>query len=227
MQAIVHREGQGVARLRPVEGDAGDALGIDLVEQMIRVAAGERLRFTQADIRLDGWAVESRVYAEDPTRRPAFVASRVVWTDGREHPMNSMRERILPGAARRRRAARVGARTIRSGSFVSLLMDATPMRRTGLPLAEYFIWNDDFEYSTRLARFRDAVQAPASVAVHRTKTFGTTDADPGPRFYFDVRNKLWVFTRSASLALPMAPLAFLAAASCAGSAVVMAARRPE
>ena len=34
-------------------------------------------------------------------------------------------------------------------------------------------------------------------------------------------------TRSASLALPMAPLAFLAAASCAGSAVVMAARRPE
>ncbi len=141
-----------------------------------------------------------RDYAEDPTRRPAFVASRVVWTDGREHPMNSMRERILPGAARRRRAARVGARTIRSGSFVSLLMDATPMRRTGLPLAEYFIWNDDFEYSTRLARFRDAVQAPASVAVHRTKTFGTTDADPGPRFYFDVRNKLWVFTRSASLA---------------------------
>jgi propionyl-CoA carboxylase alpha chain len=42
--------------------------GIDLVEEMIRVAAGERLRFTQADIRLDGWSVESRIYAEDPTR---------------------------------------------------------------------------------------------------------------------------------------------------------------
>ncbi|HZH10168.1 MAG TPA: acetyl-CoA carboxylase biotin carboxylase subunit, partial [Microvirga sp.] len=42
--------------------------GIDLVEEMIRVAAGEPLRFSQADIRLDGWAVESRVYAEDPTR---------------------------------------------------------------------------------------------------------------------------------------------------------------
>jgi propionyl-CoA carboxylase alpha chain len=42
--------------------------GIDLVEEMIRVAAGERLRFSQADVRLDGWAVESRVYAEDPTR---------------------------------------------------------------------------------------------------------------------------------------------------------------
>ena len=42
--------------------------GIDLVEEMIRVAAGEKLRFTQDDIRLDGWAVESRIYAEDPTR---------------------------------------------------------------------------------------------------------------------------------------------------------------
>jgi propionyl-CoA carboxylase alpha chain len=42
--------------------------GIDLVEEMIRVAAGEKLRFGQSDIRLDGWAVESRVYAEDPTR---------------------------------------------------------------------------------------------------------------------------------------------------------------
>jgi propionyl-CoA carboxylase alpha chain len=42
--------------------------GIDLVEQMIRVAAGEPLKIRQADVRLDGWAVESRVYAEDPTR---------------------------------------------------------------------------------------------------------------------------------------------------------------
>jgi propionyl-CoA carboxylase alpha chain len=42
--------------------------GIDLVEQMIRVAAGEKLRLKQADVKLTGWAVESRVYAEDPTR---------------------------------------------------------------------------------------------------------------------------------------------------------------
>ena len=42
--------------------------GIDLVEQMIRVAYGEKLAFKQADIKLNGWAVESRVYAEDPFR---------------------------------------------------------------------------------------------------------------------------------------------------------------
>jgi len=45
-----------------------EVTGLDLVEQMIRVAAGERLSFTQDDVRLDGWAIESRVYAEDPYR---------------------------------------------------------------------------------------------------------------------------------------------------------------
>ena len=42
--------------------------GVDLVEQMIRVAAGEKLSFTQDDVKIDGWAIENRVYAEDPYR---------------------------------------------------------------------------------------------------------------------------------------------------------------
>ena len=42
--------------------------GVDLVEQMIRVAAGEKLALKQSDIKLNGWAIESRLYAEDPYR---------------------------------------------------------------------------------------------------------------------------------------------------------------
>ncbi|MBX2856202.1 MAG: acetyl/propionyl-CoA carboxylase subunit alpha, partial [Rhodobacteraceae bacterium] len=42
--------------------------GVDLVEQMIRVAAGEKLALEQADVKIDGWAMESRLYAEDPYR---------------------------------------------------------------------------------------------------------------------------------------------------------------
>ena len=42
--------------------------GLDLVEQMIRVAYGEALSFKQEDLKINGWAMESRVYAEDPYR---------------------------------------------------------------------------------------------------------------------------------------------------------------
>jgi propionyl-CoA carboxylase alpha chain len=42
--------------------------GVDLVEQMIRVANGEPLSITQDDVQINGWAIENRVYAEDPYR---------------------------------------------------------------------------------------------------------------------------------------------------------------
>ena len=42
--------------------------GLDLVEQMIRSAYGETLAFSQKDLKIDGWAIESRIYAEDPYR---------------------------------------------------------------------------------------------------------------------------------------------------------------
>ena len=42
--------------------------GVDLVEQMIRVANGEKLGFTQDDVKINGWSIENRVYAEDPYR---------------------------------------------------------------------------------------------------------------------------------------------------------------
>lgn len=52
--------------------------GIDLVEEMIRVAAGEKLRLSQADVKLEGWAVESRIYAEDPVRNFLPSTGRLV-----------------------------------------------------------------------------------------------------------------------------------------------------
>ena len=52
--------------------------GVDLVEQMIRVAAGEPLAIKQSDVKLKGWAVESRVYAEDPVRNFLPSTGRLV-----------------------------------------------------------------------------------------------------------------------------------------------------
>jgi propionyl-CoA carboxylase alpha chain len=53
--------------------------GIDLVELMIRVADGEKLPITQADVGIDGWAIESRVYAEDPFRNFLPSTGRLVY----------------------------------------------------------------------------------------------------------------------------------------------------
>ncbi len=52
--------------------------GLDLVEWMIRIAAGEKLGFAQADIRRRGWAIEARVYAEDPERGFLPAVGRLV-----------------------------------------------------------------------------------------------------------------------------------------------------
>jgi propionyl-CoA carboxylase alpha chain len=53
--------------------------GVDLVELMIRVADGEKLPITQADVSIDGWAIESRVYAEDPFRNFLPSTGRLVY----------------------------------------------------------------------------------------------------------------------------------------------------
>lgn len=133
-------------------------------------------------------------------RRLALLASRADWTDGREHPMNTPRTR--PAASRRSRtdAARLQVRLIRSASFVSILIDAAAVLERGLPRAAYFLWNDDFEYTSRLLRRHEGVYVPASRVRHLTRTFGDSSADPGPRFHLEVRNKVWLFTRSRALA---------------------------
>ncbi|QBF32852.1 acetyl/propionyl/methylcrotonyl-CoA carboxylase subunit alpha [Thalassococcus sp. S3] len=72
--------------------------GVDLVEQMIRVAAGEKLSITQDDVKLTGWAIENRLYAEDPYRNflpsigrltryrpPAEIAAGPMLEDGTWH----------------------------------------------------------------------------------------------------------------------------------------------
>jgi GT2 family glycosyltransferase len=138
--------------------------------------------------------------ADYPGRRPDVVASRVLWTDGAPHPMNTPRNKPFARAAELRAAAAIGCTPIRSASFVSILVDAGACRRHGLPIADYFLWNDDFEFTTRLIRRSVGLLCPSSVVLHKTRTFGSTDVDPGERFFYEVRNKVWTLTRSRSLA---------------------------
>ncbi|MGN6244219.1 MAG: glycosyltransferase [Motilibacteraceae bacterium] len=133
---------------------------------------------------------------------PALVASRVVWTDGRDHPMNTPRPRPLARPGERERAAAHLCVPIRSASFVSVLVDAVALRSEGLPVADYFLWNDDFELTLRLLRTRTGVLCPGSVVEHRTRAFAGPETDPGERFVHEVRNKLWLLRLSPGLSAP-------------------------
>jgi GT2 family glycosyltransferase len=134
-----------------------------------------------------------------PGGPPALVASRVVWTDGRPHPMNTPRRKPFVSSSERQAAESAGCLPIRSASFVSVLVDAAQCRRRGLPQADYFLWNDDFEFTARLLRGSPGLLCPASVVVHKTARFGSTDVDPGPRFFYEVRNKIWTLRARPAL----------------------------
>jgi propionyl-CoA carboxylase alpha chain len=84
--------------------------GLDLVEQMIRVAAGEKLAFTQDDIGIDGWSVETRVYAEDPYRSFLPSTGRLVryWPPTTRHPGLDPGPAFLPAVSKNRRVPAQG-----------------------------------------------------------------------------------------------------------------------
>jgi rhamnopyranosyl-N-acetylglucosaminyl-diphospho-decaprenol beta-1,3/1,4-galactofuranosyltransferase len=146
-------------------------------------------------------AAAELVAAVDSRPQITIAGSRVVWTDGQDHPMNTPREKPFVGKTERSEAQEAGAIAVRSSSFVSMFVAAAAVRQWGLPIADYFIWNDDFEFSTRLLRHGRGVFVPASVVVHKTKLLGSTDLDPGERFFFEVRNKVWLMLFSQGLNL--------------------------
>ena len=184
---------------RNTGGAGGFAYGMGLA-----LAAGADLIWLMDDDTVpEPLALRALLRARDrhPGRPPALIASRVLWTDGRAHPMNTPRTRPLATRAQRLAAARAGCLPIRSASFVSVLVAASECRQRGLPRADYFLWNDDFEFTARLLRGGTGLLCPASVVVHKTLTFGSTDADPGPRFFYEVRNKIWTLRARAPLSL--------------------------
>ncbi|WP_375399769.1 glycosyltransferase family 2 protein [uncultured Amnibacterium sp.] len=153
-------------------------------------------------------ALERLLAAAD---RPGVVlaGSRVVWTDGADHPMNTPRTKPFARRSELHAASQGGVTAVRSSSFVSMLVAADRVREAGLPIADYFIWNDDFEFSTRMLRGGRGLYVPSSVVVHKTRARVSTDADPGARFYYEVRNKVWLMMFSHGLN-PLEKVVYLA-----------------
>jgi GT2 family glycosyltransferase len=135
--------------------------------------------------------------APDPTwPQPLVLSSRTVWTDGSLHPMNapSFKREIRHFVA----GCEHGVLPLRTATFVSLLVHREAVDRFGLPLAHYFIWSDDIEYTARVTRHEPVgFFVPDSVVEHRTKTPYTSVSDTGGRFYYHVRNSLYMLRSQA------------------------------
>jgi len=140
-------------------------------------------------------ALEELLHAPDrlePSAAPVLLASAVQWRDGRLHPMN------FPTPDRARMAQVIasverGLMPLRAATFVSLLVHRRAVDRHGLPLKHFFIWSDDIEYTSRVVlNGGRGYLVPTSIALHDTEAAHTAESAPPGRFYYHVRNTLFM-----------------------------------
>lgn len=127
----------------------------------------------------------------DAAHPPALLVSKALWRNGQMHPMNTpwparkQSERMIDGAER-------GLMPLGSATWVSLLVHRGAVDRHGLPLKHFFIWSDDIDYTGRILAREPGYLVPTSVVVHKTETAHTAMSSPPDRFYFHVRNTLFI-----------------------------------
>lgn len=124
----------------------------------------------------------------------SVLSSRAVWINGKDHPMNTSRTRLGVSKDEIAKFQKLGLRPIRTASFVSAFINARDIDLHGLPEADYFIWSDDFEYTGRILKYGNGFAVSDSVVEHRTEKFSNAQTNPGSRFYFDIRNRLWALS---------------------------------
>jgi len=140
-------------------------------------------------------ALEELVRVYDGHRpTPSVVASTVVWTDGQVMGRNKPKVLFERTPGKVRRAARWDCTPMRYSTFVSILVD-TSVHPDLEVIADFFLWGDDTEFSAALIRRAPGLLSQRSVAVHKTPGFGARIEDPGPRFFYAVRNRFWIVRR--------------------------------
>ncbi|WP_373695146.1 glycosyltransferase family 2 protein [Actinomycetospora aeridis] len=123
------------------------------------------------------------------SRRPVLATSLVLDA----HQNLGPRNRCVPSRdyAALADAAAKGHLAIRASSFVAPLIDLSVSAQTALPIADYFIWHDDTEYTTRVCQHGGGILVPASTVVHYAAA-PAPGKDLGLRLFYDVRNRAWM-----------------------------------
>jgi rhamnopyranosyl-N-acetylglucosaminyl-diphospho-decaprenol beta-1,3/1,4-galactofuranosyltransferase len=126
---------------------------------------------------------------------PVILASKVLWTDGSLHPMNT------PGSNLRDmevyvRCVELGVLPLRWNTFPGLLVKREAIERHGVPRKHFFIWSDDIDFTARILRYEPGYMVPASVVHHKTVT-PHKPAEGGARFYYAIRNGIFILRGDA------------------------------
>lgn len=126
-----------------------------------------------------------------------WLSSRVLWTDGKECPMNLQRKSPYCDISVRHDAVRQQAVM---ASFVSLFIRRSVVLEYGLPIKEFFIWSDDWEYTRRVSRQRHCYLVNGSVVTHAMQqrsvaNIATDRPERVERYRYFYRNDVYLYRR--------------------------------
>ncbi|MDE7089386.1 MAG: hypothetical protein K2O54_04640, partial [Prevotella sp.] len=138
--------------------------------------------------------------------RFGFLASTVFFNE------NELCEMNRPGVSNKwysmekYQYMKAGLINIQYASFVSLFLRTEVVEQIGLPLKEFFIWNDDYEYTTRISKLYDNYLVCNSVVEHKMKLNQTTDiltdhSERIARYFYNYRNGFYVAKRDGKKAV--------------------------
>ena len=125
-----------------------------------------------------------------------FLSSKALWKDGTLCRMNVQR-RTLTKDVRKIRKKPV---EVAMASFVSLFIPVKIVHELGLPIKEFFIWTDDWEYTRRISRKHKCYLVPESIVVHKSANNGGANvvhdgADRLDRYRYIFRNDIYLYRR--------------------------------
>lgn len=142
-------------------------------------------------------ALEELLRADRELNHPyGFLSSKVLWKDGSLCTMNLQRDTIT------HTVKRLGdeMKPVVMASFVSLFFPIMIVKEMGLPIKDFFIWTDDWEYTRRISRKYTCYVVPQSVVVHKSKSniganIVTENVDRLDRFDYLYRNDVYLYRR--------------------------------
>ena len=127
-----------------------------------------------------------------------FLSSVAYWTDGNICRMNIQKKNIFRHVGEKEYYKKYSF--VKMCSFVSLLVKSEVVKEIGLPIGEYFIWTDDYEYTGRISSKYPCYMVPGSKVVHAMKVhtrvnFATDDETRIDRYRYIYRNDVHCYRR--------------------------------